>query len=326
MTHPPLVSLATLLVAAGACLSGVCFSSRSAGGQQPPGGGETDSATPDRIWVVPTGSDDENRWYPEPIRQLRGKVLEYGPQAMKFMRVGGDTAESLPAQRILWVEPGQRSEFEGRGLKLFAAGRFGEALPVLIDAIGTRPPVWHQQWLSMVAAQSAWRSSRSEVALELVSQIDRRPITPLVLAWLPVDWGAGPASRAAADAAAARLSNPSPAVRLVAASWVLKTERGRATQVLRLLALERERPWIAKLAAVLLWRTAPPPEVGVSREKWRAEVDALPLVLQVGPTVTLMDRLDAAGQRDAAAELRRSLRLTRPHPHPELLELAADGE
>lgn len=53
-----------------------------------------------------------------------------------------------------------------------------------------------------------------------------------------------------------------------------------------------------------------------SAESWQSKVDALPMVLQIGPMGTLIEKLRSAGQSDAAERLQWSLDLTPIHPRP----------
>ena len=52
-----------------------------------------------------------------------------------------------------------------------------------------------------------------------------------------------------------------------------------------------------------------------SVDQWQARLLDLPMVWQVGPTKTLVDKLRSAGQTDAASRLQWSLDLTPIHPH-----------
>lgn len=291
-----------------------------------------EASPPDEVWIAP-GPDrgSGTGWYPDPIVRRRVRIVEFGPRAFRFVpadRPGVDAAdgggsageEQIASSRVLWVARGTASPFETRGLRLFAEKRYAEALPVLIDAIGTRPPAWHQQWLSMVAAQAAWRGGRPEVALELVNQLDRLPFSPLTLAWMPIAWHTSAVDRDDVRVASERLRDGSPAVQLVASSWILATRRGEAAQRLRVLAAERSRPQIAKLASFVGRRAAAPPEVESFADRWLEEVEAMPMVLRVGPTVMMIHKLEAAGERGRAGRLRRGLVLTPPHPHPDIPE------
>jgi hypothetical protein len=169
----------------------------------------------------------------------------------------------------------------------------------------------------MLAAEAARRSSRGSIALELVSQLDARPLAPYVLAWLPIAWKNGQQPAAMLQAASSRLEDDSAAVRLVAASWLLSSAgRTNAMKALKLVSLDSSRPVIAKLAETLLWRTATPPQVKENASEWLQALEALPIVLQTGPMVTLAEKFQSAGLNVEAKQLRLSLELIPPIPYP----------
>lgn len=275
---------------------------------------------PDHVWIEPQRpTKAESDWYPRAIRRLSGKIISLDRDQLCWVVQGDEVESRIAASRVLWIEPGGTSENETDALRRFAAGDYAESLRPLLDVLAERPPVWRQQWLSMLAAYGAWRSSRPAISLELVEQLDDRPLAPITLAWLPVAWRGGAQEPAAIQAASSRLADSSPAVRLVAASWLLSgPERARATTVVKQLTLNSERPWIARLAKILLWRVATPPQVSESRSEWLQHLDSLPMVLQVGPTITLIEKLRSAGQGDLAKQFELSLKLTPPIPHPEI--------
>lgn len=277
----------------------------------------TDSSPADRFWVAPPPRTATS-WFPRPVEMSVGRIREFDAERFVWTRPDGTSERRISARRVVWVRRAAPSAFERAGVRAFWAGRYADALPALLDAVGTRPPVWHQQWLSMVAAQAAWRAGRGDVALELISQIDRIPMTPLALAWLPVRWHGEEQDRAARDAAASGLASPSPAVRLVAASWLVNHRRGSSSQVLRSLSRDDSHPGVAALAVHAFRRSATPAEVSASGERWRDEVRGLPIVWQVGPTKMLIDRFEVAEMRPEAGRLRRLLELVPPHPHPDL--------
>ena len=165
----------------------------------------------------------------------------------------------VAASRVLWIEPETVSALESEMIALFAAEKHAEALARLPAVLQQRPPVWRQQWITMLAAVAAWKSGRSKIALELVSQLDRRPLPPIAIAWLPIAWQNGVQPADAVAIAKARISDPSPAVQLVAASWLLSSpDRSQASTVLQRLQTE-PRVEISRLAEILQWRTATPP-------------------------------------------------------------------
>ncbi len=278
----------------------------------------------DRIWLEPQRpTESQSRWYPRSIETRSGKIIRFDASQLQIVVDGDEVATLIAATRVLWVEPGDRSPAELAALQLFADGQYAQSVRPLLDVLAQRPPVWRQQWLSMTAAYAAWRSSRGAIAIELVSQLDKRPLAPLTIGWLPIAWRGGAPQPEAIDAAQKRLTDPSPAVRLVAASWLLSSQhRSPATAVLQQLAVNDERPLIAVLAEAVLWRVATPPQVVESIGDWQQKLDSLPMVLQVGPTITLIEKLRSAGRTEAATHLELSLKLTPPFPHPEIETLS----
>lgn len=272
----------------------------------------------DRIWIEPPPRvSSESDWYPRSIAVRLGEIKQFDAESLRIVFAGDEAETLIAADRVVWIERAGSSQQERAAVAMFREGNYAESLRPLLDVLAERPPVWRQQSLSMMAAYAAWRSSRERIALEVVDQLDERPLPPLTLAWLPIDWSGERSSAAARDLAVARLDDASPAVRLVSASWLLSgATRGQAIAVLQSLSTAAERPQIARLAACLQWRVAAPPEVKASSEKWRTQLDEMPLALQVGPTLTLIDKWRAAGNAEAARQLEMSLQLTPPIPHP----------
>jgi hypothetical protein len=271
----------------------------------------------DRVWLEPVrATSAQGSWYPRAVESLAGKVLDLDADQLRLVLTADGNETVVAARRVLWIEPGELSEGEAQAQRRFVAEEYSACLTMLPEILKQRPPVWRQQWMTMLAAGAAWRSGRSKIALELVSQLDRRPLPPLVLSWLPVAWRGGAQPPDAVTAAEARLNDDSPAVQLVAASWLLSSaRRSEASDVLRKLAAGPQQP-IAVLAETLLWRTASPPEVIAAIDQWHARLDTLPMVLQVGPTLTLIDKLRDAGQAEAADRLQWTTELVPIHPHP----------
>ncbi len=271
----------------------------------------------DRIWIEPIRpTSNDSDWYPGSIETVSGKVLQYDQQQLRWIASGEDSPTTIPAKRVIWIEPHPRAEKEVEAIKCFAEGQYADALEKLPEILQQRPPVWQQQWITMMAAVAASRCGRGKISLELVSQLDRRPLPPIVIAWLPIDWQNQQPNVDAVSQANARLQDPSPLVQLVAASWLLSSpDRSQALAVLDALTAN-QRSEVRMLAAVLRWRAATPPRVIEEAKSWQATVERLPLVWQVGPTKTLIDKLRSAGLTDEAAHWQWSLDLTPIHPHP----------
>ncbi len=248
---------------------------------------------------------------------ISGKVLSLDNKQLSILVSGDEVPSRMAAYRVIWIKPGSVSDKESAALKLFADEKYADALRPLIDSLGERPPVWRQQWISMLAAFAARRSDRGEIALELVSQLDARPLAPAVLAWLPVAWASGRQPAASLQSARKRLHDDSPAVRLVAASWLLSSpDRNEASAVLKRLSADTTRPSLARLAEAVLWRTATPPQVTDHADDWQLKLDDLPIVLQTGPMITLAEKFESAGLDREAKHLRLALQTTPAIPYP----------
>ena len=264
------------------------------------------------IWFAPIRlTAAQSNWYPRPIQKQVGKLLHLDNERFKFLVEGDEVATTGAAYRVIWVRPKNVSEKQSEALQLFKDKKYREAVKPLIDSIAERPPIWRQQWLSMLASYAAFQSGRNEIALELVSQLDARPLAPSVLAWLPVDWTGRRPVAARVSAALEKLDDQSPAVRLVAASWLIQsTERKAATAVLDRLSVSTDRPFIAQLAEALKWRFADPPTVRQQHADWQKKLDRIPMTLQTGPTQVLVQKLRAASMPSKATKLELSLILT----------------
>ncbi len=276
------------------------------------------AAKPDRVWLAPSKpTAAQSRWYPQAITVIVGRVVSLDDKQLEILVSGDEVPTRVAAHRVTWIRPGAISDKQSSALQRYADKDYGGALRPLLDSLNDRPPVWRQQWLSMLAADAAWRSSRSEIALELVSQLDTRPLAPYVLAWLPIAWKNDRQPASSVLAAEQRLADKSAAVRLVAASWLLASpSRNQAATVLKQLAADTERPAIAQLAAAVLWRTATPPQVSQHADDWQQQLDELPIVLQTGPMLTLSGRFESAGLEREAKQLKLSLELTPAIPFP----------
>jgi len=267
----------------------------------------------DRIWLEPAQSTvGQGDWYPRSIEVLSGRVVALGAEQFRVIPEGQNAETVTSAARVLWVEPEQISDLEKGMIDLFKEGKYAQSLSGLPDALKGRPPIWRQQWLTMLSANSAWLGGRASVALELVGQLDRRPLPAMVLAWLPIAWENGAQPAAVVRAAKERAQDPSAAVRLVVASWLLSSaDRNQGLQIINELVKDSGTSNdISQLARVLSWRATPPPQVAALRPTWEKQIAALPMAIQTGPSRLLMNKLRASGQAEEAKRLQLSLELT----------------
>ncbi|WP_164104002.1 tetratricopeptide repeat protein [Candidatus Laterigemmans baculatus] len=282
-----------------------------------------------QIWHQPPprpGSDSS--WLPQPILHTAGEVLEFTPESLRVdsgepgaseaERRREDSLELIASERVVWIEPGWTTTSARQGMEAFEAGRYGESIPLLLEAVRDRPPVWQQQWLTGHMALAAAEAGRYPAALELIAQLSRsRPPTPM-LCLLPIRWTARAADASAVAAARSQLDAAEPEVRLVAASWMLGStgDRTAAERTLRELSSDDAHPWLARLADCVLWRRTAVPQIEAAAAGWLKKIDQLPISLQGGPLLCAADRLAAAGQGERARELALAAALLHRHPRP----------
>lgn len=283
----------------------------------------------DRVQLAPLPDKDvEQRWYAKPVRWKNGRILGWDDKLVEIETAEG-TREKFAETRVIGFEITGVTEPQQEALQAFANGDFGTSLPMIIRSLsGTdpsqRPPVWRQQWLSMIAAQAAMRSGRSKIAIELVSQLDRRPLPSMTLSLLPIDW-LGVSNKPMQEAAVEGASSSSLAVKLVAASWLLRSEEYRtaATTAIARLAVQDERPRIAMLASQLRWLTVSPPELrseelGQGLEAWESELRRLPMSLQTAPMLAIANQSRRVGDEEAGRRWALAVRYASPVWHPDL--------
>lgn len=260
------------------------------------------------IWLAPSTSETRgSNWYPAAIQKQQGQVVQFDRDAIVITDPKTSRSRRLASSRVLWIEADDQTDREKNIRSFFEEGRDTDVLSGLSDVLNERPPVWRQQWLTMVAAVSAWRTKRGKVALELISQIDQRPLPLMILAWLPIAWTNQITAEPLVADALARLSDPSPIVQLIASSWLLSSvHRNIASEKIKEL-ITSERTEVAQLASALLWRVATPEQVKKSAEDWRDEIDRMPLMLQGGPLVLLKSKLQSSGETTAAEHLQWSI-------------------
>ncbi len=267
---------------------------------------------------------DTVRWHPRPLTTLTGKITLFDAEQIQVLGNDQSVPTGYAADRVVDVAFTQTPEDQRQALALFEQKNFSAALPALIRCISdreadNRPPVWRQQWLSMLAAQAAMRSKRGKIAIELVKQLDDRPLPLMVLGLLPLDW-TGNAGNELSEAAVQAAASGSPAVKLVAASWLLRSAeyRSSAETALRRLANRRDRPALAQLADRLLWRTKAPPEIQADVMAWEDQIQSLPMALQAGPMIGLFHVARQAGLQDVARKWELLLTHAAPAWHPDL--------
>ncbi|WP_233903205.1 hypothetical protein [Stieleria maiorica] len=315
---PQLVTACLVVFAAGFSTSG------TAGGQA-----SAAARPPHRVRLSPplaSTADSTQHWYARPLTTLDGTIVTFDTDQLSIL-IGDQTAPTrVASERVNAIELTDAPADQVAALDLFHQGDFAAALPALVRCISDqdasdRPPVWRQQWLSMMAAQAALRSGRGDIALELVRQLDARPLPLMILGILPIDWtGTVGDDPTFVQTAAEHAASDSLAVKLVVASWLLRSPKYRsaAEAALVRLAGQEDRRTIALLARQLTHRTAPPPVIKANLNSIEAEIQQLPMALQTAPMISMLNLVRQSGLEDAAKKWQLLLELAAPTWHPDL--------
>ena len=271
-----------------------------------------------RIAPVPRVNTDSS-WYPQAILKRRGTIQRFDAQFLTLRSPIDGSDENFSARRVISIDVANQPDDEKNAVALYDSEKFSDAVMALINSItsdqnpSARPPVWRQQWLSMLAADAAWRSHRAKISLELISQLDQRPLAPMVISRLPIQWTSIPRDRAtiAIQAAQEKIGSGSPAVKLVCASWLLQSPsmRNDAIETLQRLSSDQSRIELAMLAETVRWRAATPVEVTENWRDWEQKINRMPLVLQTGPLRSLAEKMEAAGLAKHAKRIKLSVEL-----------------
>ncbi|MGC6441220.1 MAG: hypothetical protein ACON4H_01060 [Rubripirellula sp.] len=262
----------------------------------------------DTIWLAPNDSTTQvQNWYVKSVEKLRGEVKQFDDNAIIIIEESSSREVRHVSSRVLWIEWDDQSDLDKQLCSAFANGRDQEVLAGLSEVLNQRPPVWRQQWLTMLGTVSAWRTHRGRISLELVSQLDKRPLPLMTVAWLPISWTNRVETDVVVRDAVDRIDDPSELVRLAASSWLLTSaHRELAIETLERL-MQSERKEVELLAETLSWRIKSPIEAKQSVKQWKEFVANLPLVLQTGPIILLRDKLESAGDESTAKLLEWSL-------------------
>jgi len=260
------------------------------------------------VWLAPPLSTQPSpSWYARPVTKHAGKLIQFDHKEVVIFDEEIGQQVRFASARVIWIEVDELSFLEKQLRQSFEKKDDNAVLSGLTAVLMERPPVWRQQWLTMLAAIAAYRTNRGEISLDLIRQLDQRPLPLMVLAWLPIAWTNKPMPQSMTGDAMNQLSNTSEITQLTASSWLLSSpQREVAIQKLKSLELS-ERFEISTFAKLLLWRVSNPQHVLQSVERWKTTALSLPMVLQTGPLVLIKDKLLASGSTEAAKHLQWSI-------------------
>lgn len=238
-------------------------------------------------------------WTGSPVQRLAGEVLELDSQSLRILVSGGEE-RSIPAARIVRIEPHWHNEAAARARQLARERKYREVIDEVPTVLKSGLPRWQQQLLlaDLVVAAEALGNRRTSGVLFL--NLTASDPAPFLYGVMPLCWSGDEPDPILKAEAEKWLSSSQEAAQLLGASWLLATEKG-AEAASKLTALKASsHPVLGQFAVVQAWRVVPPPEVLGKLGEWFEFRERLMLPLQLGPTEVIAERLMRAGESEMA--------------------------
>ncbi len=254
-------------------------------------------------WMEP-GDNSLSRWEPRKVVELTGVIVEWDPAKLSMVRPTGQAATTFPGDQVIGIEVGWKLEAFAQVHQSFKKQDFAEVVRAGQAALQlTGAPRWQQRLLVCEMVESASAMGQWQLAGKIFGYMVRDDPPMLLLAVLPVPWSdeSLTVGKSMREAALGWIDEDSPALQLMGASWLMSgDQRGKAVETLQRLA-RSDRPVITEYARSQLWRTSPPNELLSSQyATWVQERDAMPIVVQAGPTMLMAYRLQQLGEWELA--------------------------
>lgn len=253
----------------------------------------------DRVRIAPVLSGAPDVWadvervtWVGQIRQFDADKLVLVQADGKVLEVASDRVESV---EVAWVN----SQVEA-ALGLVAQHRYREAITAIQEALKSGVPRWQQRFLVAALVQSADALGNPRTAGILFLNLAASSPPPLLYRDMPLCWTVREPDAGLKSKALEWLAAEEEHARLLAASWLLFSERDESARRMLLELQAAKSSAVAQLAAAQIWRTVAPPKTKAALQQWIDYRDGLLEPLQIGPTEFIADRLTRVGEVDLA--------------------------
>ncbi len=268
------------------------------------------AAAADAVWYLPPAASSvgQTGWLPQPLRKLSGTIESFQQGKLQIVVADASSVEGLARReldddRIVWIQvdwSGEGAEVQ-QAFEDFNNRQFAACLKPMGEYVKRAKPRWRQLIAYGYLMNAAAAVDKHSAALAIAAGFHAAAPPACFYSLLPIAWTRPPINAARDQAAVAGLQHADPAVRVIAASWLLTgTNRQRADAVLARASNDPTDPLLARLADAIRWRTAAGPEVAASLATWERKVDQLPIAVQAGPMTAIADRLQASGRGEEA--------------------------
>lgn len=228
----------------------------------------------DLLIVRPPSGEDK-------FTRMIGDIVDLNSEQATFVSKNGTRQQKIALSRVVDIAP-RRSAEETQGRRLLAAGDFDRAIASLTQAADKETHRWRKEELAALVAQAELGLGQIDAAGKRLAPLVKEDPDSRLLGYLPIAWKEDFKTPSAANLST-WAGDPSPALKLLAASWMLSGEKRReATALLEKLADGPSRR-LAALAEAQLWRTRMPTAKPLDVQRWFDRIQTFPEDLRAGP-------------------------------------------
>jgi hypothetical protein len=243
-------------------------------------------------------------WSQSDSETIVGRIIDFNAASIIYQLPPDETMKTRNAIDVTKISFEWLSEEAAGANKAFESGSFSEVIRLGKLAIaGGQLPSWQQRFLVAKMVEAFWQSNQKVIAGKLFLSLLKDSSPPLVYASAPLIWQPTKVDSAMTEVALNWVNeSESFDSQLLGASWLLGTsDSSGAIEALQRVS-RQPNLLLARLATAQLWRVATPKEVASKFLEWRSVRDLLPVGLQVGPTLTIAEKLERASLQAEALD------------------------
>jgi hypothetical protein len=267
-----------------------------------------------RFWLANPTQLPHNAWEiprPEPVSAL---IKDIDEQNIVCMVDGSSTPTKLPSARLQAIDVAWGTQSAVAAHAAYMNDDFLKAIELAKKTIAEgNLPRWQQKILAAEITDSLIGLGQTSSGCRVFISLCRESPAPLLYESAPLNWTSQRGSTEL-DQLAREWMQPerAPIERLLGASWLLRSTESAAAQSWLEQLSRSKTPVISELATAQFWRVELPNRVADRYQEWSTFRDRMLLPLQVGPTITIADKLERAGHAEKA--LQEWLRIIALHP------------
>jgi hypothetical protein len=253
-----------------------------------------------RVWFAPSRTDAETweRSAPE-VRRLAIVDMDFKDlvAAESESNVPGKFASpNITAMEVSWA-----SSSAAEAWRLVESREYSKAIDAIKQAISSDLPRWQQKILGASMADCFVGAGQPGVAGRVFVSLCKENPPAFLYASAPLNWFNDRPDNGLIQQAREWLKLETPSVApLIGAAWLLNTDEAESAKKELAKIAASKVPVFSELAAAQLWRMALPSDAASEVSKWQQARDRMLSPLQLGPSLTIAYKLQAAGLREAA--------------------------